>query len=269
VGSTSKRHLHVFRNRNGGWEELLEIGDGPPDPFVQTLPQGGVLVAGGTSRRLPDGAAEPNAAVYSAAGLEVARFSVGDGVEDVQTAPSGVIWASYNYLGAMGDYGRHGWGRIDPQLWIEPIGGEGVLCFSSSGDVVGRPVLPRGAGPVLDCYALNVDGEDAWISYHPGFPVVHLGGQQPELWRSTLWGVDAIAVADGRVAVHRLVRSGEAWYEARLGATGELAHVSRFEPAFAHGSPGRVDHIAGRGSKLHVLANRRWYVLDIDAGRSL
>jgi hypothetical protein len=78
-------------------------------PHVQPLPDGGVLLVGARCR-WRDGAAESNAATYDAEGELLREGVLGDGIEDVQTTPSGEIWVSYFDEGV---YGNRGWGEAD------------------------------------------------------------------------------------------------------------------------------------------------------------
>jgi hypothetical protein len=262
--SESQRMAVLRWNQAGDWEELLEVDWSDADSRVQLLPDCRVLLVSPVSRRRPDGSGEPNAAVFRSGGEEAVRFSVGDGIDDIQTTAAGEIWASYTFEGSMGDYGRHGWGRIDPQLWIDPIGTDGVLRFSLDGSVTFRYSAPEGFGPVMDCYALNVAEEETWASYHPGFPLVRiLSDGRVEAWRSGIWGIDAVAVAGSRFVAHRLAASGAAWVRGSLGPGGSAVDVERVEARLDPGAGEPIETVVGRGSTMHVFTSSAWYRLDV------
>jgi hypothetical protein len=124
-------------------------------PTVDTLPDGEVLVVGTRCWRNRDGRAERNACVFDGAGTLRRDFTLGDGINHVQTTSDGSIWVGYFDEGVFGNFG-----------WNDPIGSSGIVVF----DTVGRPTWrfePRGGISVIsDCYALNVDDREAWTCYY-------------------------------------------------------------------------------------------------------
>jgi hypothetical protein len=238
-----------------------------PDALSEVLPHGQLLVASRTSQRQLDGTGEPNATIYSAAGAEVQRFSLGDGLDDVQVTEAGEIWAVYSFVGTMGDYGRHGWGRIDANVWIEPIGGSGFLSFDLDGAVTYQFAPPPGFPPIMDAYALNVGEDRCWVCYHPGFPLVQIGRDGVVRgWRSGLWGVDAIAVSGERFVVHRLPGTDTAWAVGRLGRHDEVTDVEPARALLEAAEQASIERVVGRGSQIHVFTSRSWYRLDLERG---
>jgi len=119
---------------------------------TQPLPGGRFLVVAARCRWRPEGP-DRNALVYSPDGAVLAEYTIGDGVEDVLTTPSGSVWVGYFDEGV---YGNHGWGGPGPQ----PLGSCGLARFDPAGEQDWR--FPQDAPATIDdCYALNVTGETA------------------------------------------------------------------------------------------------------------
>jgi hypothetical protein len=134
--------------RDGRFERLdlepVELG-GRIRP--QPLPDGGVLAI--EARRLGD---TPNAVVFRPGGRVDRRFVVGDGVEDALIDDSGQVWVSYFDEGVYGgdDLSHAGLNRFD-------LTGQRTWSFPTTGR----------HEPIDDCYALNVQGNEAWASTTP------------------------------------------------------------------------------------------------------
>src|SRR5260370_20638010 len=86
--------------------------------FVQPFP-GGFLLAGARCHWRPAGP-EENAMLVDWKGMVERTFTIGDGVQDVRTAPEGDLWVSYFDEGVFGNYG---WSPPGP----EPIGAPGLV----------------------------------------------------------------------------------------------------------------------------------------------
>ena len=256
--------LVVSRYEDAHWQCLVELETALRLPHVQPIGDG-VLVVGTHSRRHADGAVEPNGAIHDGCGRELARLALGDGVEDVQVTASGAIWVSYFDDGTTGDFGSYGWGRLSPAEWIEPIGGAGLVRFDRGGRFCYQRKAPAPAESAIDCFALNVIGEDAWVSYHPRFPLVHVSGDVARAWRTGSIAADAIAVSGSRVALY--VSYGRRRHTCRLGALGEDT-VSFEEPESAKlddgGNPSGIHIVSGRGASLHAVTEGAWYRFELD-----
>lgn len=125
---------------DGGVRQVVLDGALQPS-FVQPLPGGRLLLVAARMR-----GRWPNAQVWTADGRLERSGRLGDAIAHVQTTPSGLVWVGYfdEALFGPGDLSRHGLVCYDDQLtatWQYPRTGELPLIF--------------------DCYALNVDGEDA------------------------------------------------------------------------------------------------------------
>lgn len=266
AGGTSA--LQIVRLENGRADVILEVDGWAPPPFIQPLPGGRFVVAGLRSIRGEDGSVDPNGCVYGPSGKPEQRWLLGDGVADLQSTPDGRLWVSYSDTGTMGDYGRFGWGRISPELWVEPIGLPGLVRFGPSGATDYRYEPPPRARVVVDCYALNVAPEGAWASYHPGFPLVHVTDTgRSVVWSSDFGPVDSLAVAGPLVLGHT---SWNRINRGRLGRLGDsvVRRLGEVELALADGTDLRtVKAFLGRSSALHALSDTAWYRFDLSAVR--
>jgi hypothetical protein len=260
------RGIQVFEG--DAWRRLAFASDASLPGRVEVaerLSTDSWLLAATSSPRCDDGSGVPNAMVITESGVETVRFSIGDGVEDVQAGPEGDIWVSYQSLGTMGDYGRNGWGRLSPVLWIEPIGGSGLARFDLAGNKTYDFTPPPDDLPVMDAYALNVGRDCTWLVYHPGFNLVRLDSWgEVRVWKSPVWGVDAVAVAGDRVLMHRLGWPEHAWVVGKLGPGSELDEIV---PASIdlRGYEGQLQRVVGRGSYMHLFTAAAWYRLDFSA----
>jgi hypothetical protein len=258
--------LTILHYRNGGWVRALKVEEESLRPQVQVLADGSVLVVGANSRRDVFAAtAELNATIYASDGVIRRQFLVGDGVADVRVAASGEIWVSYVEEGIMGDFGRMGWGRLSPHLWIDPIGTPGLVRFDSSGTVTYEFVPPDGFSVMSDCYALNAWGAEAWSSYHPDFAVVrsNLDGSVAG-WSTGLSGIDALAVEGDRILLH--TGTGRDRHRCRTGWLGAGAVTGLTEVVLAMPREARLDSlrwVLGYAGSLHGFTETAWYRLDL------
>lgn len=230
-------------------------------PSVQPLPDSRILVVGGRCRWRPEGP-ERNAIVYDADGAVLLEATLGDGIEHVRATRRGDVWVGYFDEGTLGNFG---WGEPDGE---PPVGARGLVRFSAALTPEWHyPSYDEAAwGGILDCYALNVDGDTAWASYYTGFPVVRIDKGTVTGWHNEVSGATALAVDGTRVALyggygpdrHRLT-VGVLGAD-RLEVTGEYVLVrpdGRPLPPTAR--------VIGRGAELHVLTEDAWLRLDIPA----
>jgi hypothetical protein len=197
-------------------------------PMVRALPGGGVLIVSPLCLRSKAGAAERNVVVFNGLEGQPRRFTIGDGVDDVQVTAEGQLWVAYSDAGVVGAYGRSGWGRISPETWIAPVGAAGLALFDLEGRRVHEYAPIDKVRPISDCFALNVvnDGT-AWFSYHPGFPLVSL---QPNgftvAWQTGLALVEAVAVHGERVLLASAASCGRRQLHLGRLATGYLRDLA-------------------------------------------
>jgi hypothetical protein len=111
----------------------------------------------------------PNTVVFDANGQVTHQFSVGDGVEAALVDESGDLWVSYYDQGIYSG---------------DELSSHGLNRFSVDGTLIWS--FPRDAGlaPISDCYALNVDGAEAWAYYYSPFDVVRVKGDRTDVWQT-------------------------------------------------------------------------------------
>lgn len=224
-------------------------------PMIQPLPAGRVLLVGARASWRPEGP-DRNAVVIDQDGRQLREATLGDGIESIQTTPSGDVWVGYFDEGV---YGNFGWNGPGPA----PIGQAGIARFDS--DLIMQwefpPHVDNPWGSVDDCYALNVVGEVAWACYYSDFPVVRIDGGRVSGWRNTVRGARALAV-DDRGSI--LLAGGygperDRLVQGRL-SNGELEVINESRLTLPNGAelpPQAI--VIGRGTDLFVIAGRDCY----------
>lgn len=231
-------------------------------PQVQPLPDGRVLVVGPRCAWRPE-SPDRNAIVYDADGEAVAEQTFGDGIQHVQTTRSGETWVGYFDEGVLGS---NGWGRDGG---APPIGRSGLVRFSA--DLAEEWHYPNSAGVawghILDCYALNVDGDTAWAYGYTDFAIVRIRDGGVTGWRNEIRGSYAYALAaqGSRVALcsgheplrDRLVTG--VLDDGQFRITGEY----RLVLPDGHEVP-RQARVFGRGADLHLVTGDDWFRISLD-----
>jgi hypothetical protein len=227
------------------------------EPFnvhhVQPLP-GALLIACARCRRRSERDIERNGRIYSVEGQLLDSIVLGDGIQDIQCTPSGLIWTSYFDEGVFGNYG-----------WDAPLGAPGLVAWDRSGNMRHAFEPPAGLDAICDCYALNVASErDVWCSYYTEFPIVHLrDGRTVRSWPSPISGSSAFAIGHS----HVLMRGGYKRKDEYTLCTLPSSGAPRVEGAIRliddFGTPLDCARVAGRGSALHLLAGNKLYQVDI------
>jgi hypothetical protein len=211
------------------------------------------------SRRSLEGRAEANGRIFDRDGALVHAFVAGDGVADVQAADAG-IWIAYSDLGTTGDDGLFGWGRLSPEMWVDPVGYSGLLRWSWDGriEAVACPPAPR--LPIIDCFALNVHRDEVWASSYPDYPVLRVGADgATDAWDGIGVPVTAIAVArPDLIAVRATAGQRLRAWRAVLGAK-RLEHVDEVELALDREKPDAIRQVMARGGEVHAVTDRAWY----------
>ncbi len=182
----------AIRWQNGLIQSVVIREETVAASFVQPVP-GGILLVGARCHWRPEGA-EKNAVVVDWSGRELARFTLGDGIQDLRVTRNGTIWASYFDEGVFGNYG---WG----QPGRSPIGAPGLVAFSETGEIR-FSYDPEAAhtDAVCDAYAVNVAGDaDVWLYFYTEFPIVRILEGGYHTWKLGVAGARALAVRESRV----------------------------------------------------------------------
>lgn len=225
--------------------------------FVQPLGEALLLVCARSQYRGPDDI-EKNGRVYGRDGAFRRELLLGDGIQSVQTTPSGVIWTSYFDEGIFGNFG-----------WNAPLGEPGLIAWDAAGESLYRFSAPGGFDTMADCYALNVASDsEVWCYYYTDFPLVRIENQVVTgSWTTPLTGAHALAVF-GR---HVLFRGG---YKDRHGyllcelppeTSGALRPLARFTLHDAAGEELIPERVSARGGSIYLLRGREIYRLDVHA----
>lgn len=228
-------------------------------PHFQPFPDERFLAVGGRCRLTSDGP-EQNALVIGADGGIVAEFCLGDGINDLQTTPTGRIWVGYHDEGVFGNYG---WGNQDG---TPPLGRSGLVSWSNDGDKESEFTPPAGLPSIADCYALNVVGEEAWACYYTDFPVVHVGSDGSATgWVGEVVGAHALAVL-GAARVGLV--GGYGGLFDRLVIADLMTDRATARETFQLVSPNGDElpqhtRIIARGQKVHALTAGRWLTVDL------
>jgi hypothetical protein len=145
--------------------------------FVQPLPDEELLLVCARVR----GEAN-NARVFGTDGDFIRDFTLGDGIEHLQTTSDGQIWAAYFDEGVYGGE--------------TPISQSGLNRFDKFGNLAYSYQAPGGIGPIDDCYALNVASNDEiWCCYYSDFPLIQMGRQMiRNVWECPVHGSDGFTV---------------------------------------------------------------------------
>ena len=117
---------------------------------------------------------------------------------------------------------------------------------------------PEGSTGIADCYALNVDGDSAWLVYYYDFDLFHIdaaGGLAR--WRADASGVRAMACDGERVLLVGRYGAGDLATLWKLG-NDELRDWSRVL-VLLEGSSSLDGQLSGRGPTLHAVKGARWF----------
>jgi hypothetical protein len=259
ASSRSTRELIVWRStESGGWDDSA-ITTAFRRPFIQPAPERGLLAVDAHSHRQASGVAQANAEVHDSSGALAHSFVAGDGIVDVQTTSSG-MWVAYSDLGTTGDFGLFGWGRLSREVWVDPIGYDGLVRFDWNGVPESSAVPPAPSLPIIDCFALNVSNDDVWACSYPDYPLVHVDlSGDVRSWSGIELPVTAVAVSPPDVLLARMIPGQplRAW-RATLGAAA-LENVESVRLELADPGDGPIRQLFARGDALHAVTDRAWY----------
>lgn len=196
-----------------------------------------------------------NARLYSREGEFLRAFLLGDGLAAIQTTREGEIWTSYFDEGIFGNYG-----------WDVPLGAAGLVAWNDAGEKVYEYDATEPAGPIDDCYALNVaSADDVWCCYYADFPLVHLHKKRiASAWKVPVSGSHAFAVSGEYVLFAGGDGNPDSLKLVRLAANGTAMPRGEFELVGDNGTAVKLDKTIGRGAVLYVISDAILYEIQLE-----
>jgi hypothetical protein len=255
-----------------GWTEALSFRLETPFPIFDRFEDGRWIIVNRPSRE------DANARVISQDGTTLTRFKLGNGVSRLGVDASNRIWVGW---WDQGIFGNLDW-SVPGLEW--PPCNNGVACFDPNGRLLPLPEWPNIAGSVVDCFALNVSGQSAWVCPCTEIPLVgFVFEKSARWWRNKHSGPFALAVSE----THALIAGGYTHNANRLTLVSlegpgrgedacQLASwalpLRRLEPPANEWSPVWYppDLLDGRGDTLHLVNHglwQFWRVADLVAPR--
>jgi hypothetical protein len=239
--------LKVITSQSESEYALHDIGVAMPTP--ELLPGIVPLIVG--ARTSKEGEVwQANAEVFSPQGRPINRFCLGDGIGRLQVSKVGDIWAGYFDEGVFGDH---------------PYARSGLARFGADGRLIWKFEPPEHAGPVDDCYALNVADDFVWTCYYSTFALVRIAPDSSvRCWPPAVSGAGGLAVLDGTVAF--LGSYGGGGFRIRtFELTGDrLAPRRTLDIRASEGRQfNRKSAWFARGSTIHVVEDDLWSCIDL------
>jgi hypothetical protein len=224
-------------------------------PLVDVLADGSFLVVGARCGWKEAGP-ELNALAIDQNGQVLRRGCLGDGIQHLQVAPDGTIWAGYFDEGIFGNFG---WGGPGPT----PLGAGGIAAWSPEFEKVWE--LDPQEGLVADCYSLNVADDEVLSCPYAGFPVVRIREPGHNVRVAPTQGVSGPA---GIVASGDEVALIGTYKDPSLFVRGVIQGDAFLEADRVHlwapdGSPLPMARVHSRGSVVHFIAGRDWFSFDL------
>jgi hypothetical protein len=222
-------------------------------PHVDRLADGSFLVVGARCSWAESGP-EMNALAIDENGRIFRIGCLGDGIEHLQVAGNGIIWAGYFDEGIFGNLG---WGGPGPR----PLGAGGIAAWSPDFEKTWE--LDPGEGLVADCYALNVSPGEVLACPYTDFPVVRIQDRQVRvIATSGVSGPVGIIASGDQVGLIGTYR------DPSLLITGAIQDGTFHESARGHlwdpdGGPLPMAQVHCRGSVAHFFAGGNWYSFDL------
>jgi hypothetical protein len=231
----------VLRNK-GGHLQRLELPEEKPRAWSFAQPfQKGVLLVGSRG--------EQNALSVDWDGRERARWSAGDGIEDLRTTPDGTVWVSYFDEGVFGG----------------GVGGPGLVAFTPGGEQrFAYDASAAGTDSISDAYALDVVGnDDVWLYFYNEFPIVRVHQGRYQVWRmkQPIAGAKGLAVRDGRALLLGSYDDHGSASVVELGARGIATVRERRDIVDESGRKFERSVARGVGDKLYLFAGAKAYLV--------
>ena len=227
---------------------VLELPLESPFPLMDQNNEGRWIFAGSDARYRSH-----NACILSSSGKLLQHINLGQAVQHVQYDEEDMIWTGYF---DQGFYKKL-------QYAHETFSMTGLLRFNSSG----RPVwgTPK---PIMDCYALNVFKNTAWVYHHPEFQIIEFSYSGIESVRNTdIRGARAIAVNMPYVLLGS--GYGSEFDRVVLVRLDDEKAVTLGQFSLNLREPGKLklSYFGGRGPFLHFVWDDLWIRLHVEEVR--
>ena len=243
-------NFRIYYQIEDGWG-FIDIAETRQNiHFAQPLSGGNWLLVRARSADNSDG----NGHIYSAEGNLLTTMPLGDGVQDVQTTPSGQTWVSYFDEGIFGGtrFGNAGLANFDAQ---------GVQQFDFNAANAADEVL------IADCYALNVvSDEEVWLCPYTDFPLVRLKNRQisPRWDNNPIHGAQAFAVWKSRALFTGGYGERDKLFVVHLDQSeGKQLAKEEHQAVSDDGENIKFTHAFGRGSCLYLVTTDSLYCVDL------
>jgi hypothetical protein len=223
-------------------------------PLVALFPDGKLLLAAARSGwRGPDDY-DLNGLVVDPATKQNERILLGDEINDLRIDGNGQVWVSYGDEGIGGNFG---WGGPGP----EPVGAAGLACFSADGQKLWE--FPGGA--IMECYALNVAGDQVAIYYHTDFPICRISPDRTlSFWKTPLRGCNHFAIsATEALFTCQYEEEPDIGHRGTL-QNGELIDVRKVRFEFPDTARTGAGRLIGHGKHLYFFDSVAVYRLSLD-----
>lgn len=221
---------------------------------VQPLPDAFLLVCARSYRKGPDDY-DRNGRIYSLNGKFQREILLGDGIQAVQATPQGIIWTSYFDEGIFGNYG-----------WGNPVGASGLIAWDAFGEKRFEFEPREGLQAICDCYALNVESENAtWFYfYSDDFPLVYLRRREiASVWKMPLGGSDAFAVFAGYALFRGVYGDRDTYHVFRLARDGNPQSIGQFDLRNREGEKILAERAVGRAGAIHLISGNSAFRLEL------
>jgi hypothetical protein len=217
------------------------------------------LLACARCRRSPEGIVDKNIKVIDLKNARATnQMTFGDGINDIQSTPSGTIWCSF---GDEGIFGNFGWGRPDGP---EPLGASGLVAYDDLGNRVfeyqSSPAINSIDLSISDCYAMNVVGEAAWICPYTDFPLIKVGLSGKAEW----WTLPPDVAFCTGFAIHKdnaLFWAKDNIFHLKLNEVGSTKIVAKYSLPSHDGQSA----ILGREETLYFMNGSSVFSIDASA----
>ncbi len=200
---------------------------------------------------------EQNAMIIGPDGGIDSRGCIGDGVEHLQVAPDGSVWAGYFDEGVFGNLGWSSFGQGPT-----PLGAAGIVSWSRSFEKLWE--LDSSKRLIADCETLNVGTNAVLACPYTDYPVLRIDhGQLTVYPTENISGARGIVASGDRVGIVGTYRDPSLLVVGDL-VGGRFVEQRRTNLWAPDGSPLPKSRPQSRGSEVHFFEGARWFSFSIE-----